>query len=94
MYVQRLMAMAFVSSEHAVLRLARPCRRKQQRRFELKLFYIFAFEWGLEHIYQMPPTLPLFNCDDPAVRAEVGFRSSAADPRGDIIGPKEFAFLQ
>ena len=94
MYIQRLMAMVFVSSEDAILRLARPCRRKQQRRFELKLFHILSFEWGLEHIYQVPPTLPLFNCDDPAVRAEVGFASVAHDPRGDLIGPKEFAFLQ
>ena len=86
------MAMALVSSEHAI-RLARPCRRKQQG-IKLKLFYIFSFERGLEDIYQTPSTLPLFNCDYPAEGAEVGFDSSAHDPGGNFVTSKKRALLE
>ena len=90
--VQRIMAMAFISREHAILKRASPCIRKQQRG-QLQLLHIFSFQGSLEHIYQVPSAVSFLGSYDPAVGREVGFDRSAHDPRGNFVGPKEFAFL-
>ena len=90
--VQRIMAMAFVSSEHAILRRASSCGRKQQRG-QLQFVQIFPLQGSLEHIYQVPSAVSFFGSNDLAVMREVGCHRSAHDSRGNRVGPKEFAFL-
>ena len=84
--------MAFVSSEHAILRRASSCGRKQQRG-QLQFVQIFPLQGSLEHIYQVPSAVSFFGSYDPAVGREVGFDRSPHDPPGNLVGPKEFAFL-